>query len=79
MSQTDKCEVAQGLKVVLIISLIIINHSRMIQALRFIEISKYDDDDGLPLYGGHFSGKTSKIDHTNHINMLYLNAGIEIQ
>ena len=51
----------------------------MIQALRFIEISKYDDDDGLPLYGGHFSGKTSKIDHTNHINMLYLNAGIEIQ
>ena len=43
MCQTDKCVVAQGLKVVLIIKLIIINHSRMIKAFRFIEISKYDD------------------------------------
>ena len=43
MCQTDKCVVAQGFKVVLIINLIIIDHSRMIQAFRFIEISKYDD------------------------------------
>ena len=35
--------VAQGLKVVLLINLIIIDHSRMIQTFRFIEISKYDD------------------------------------
>ena len=43
MCQTDKYVVAQGLKVVLIINLIIIDNSRMIQAFRFIEISKYDD------------------------------------
>ena len=43
MCQTDKCVVAQGLKVVFIINLIIIDHSIMIQAFRFIEISKYDD------------------------------------
>ena len=43
MYQTDKCVVAQVLKVVVIINLIIIDHSRMIQAFRFIEISKYDD------------------------------------
>ena len=43
MCQIDKCVVAQGLKVVLIINLIIIDNSRMIQAFRFIEISKYDD------------------------------------
>ena len=43
MCQTDKCVVAQGLKVVFIINLIIIDHSRIIQALRFIKISKYDD------------------------------------
>ena len=43
MCQTDKCVVAQGLKVVLIINLIIIDHLRMTQAFRFIEISKYDD------------------------------------
>ena len=42
MCQTDKSVVAQGLKVVLIINIIIIDHSRMIQAFRFIEISKYD-------------------------------------
>ena len=35
--------VAQGLKVVVIINLIIIDHSRMIQAFRLREISKYDD------------------------------------
>ena len=29
---------------VLIVNLIIIDHSRMIQAFRFIEISKYDND-----------------------------------
>ena len=37
MCQTDKCVVAQDLKLVLII-----DHSRMIQACRFIDISKYD-------------------------------------
>ena len=47
MCQTDKCVVAQGFKVVLIINLIIIDHSRMIQGFRFIEISKYDDDGQL--------------------------------
>ena len=35
--------IAQGFKVVLSINIIIIDHSRMIQAFRFIEISKYDD------------------------------------
>ena len=35
--------VAQGFKVILLINLIIIDHSRMIQAFRFIELSKYDD------------------------------------
>ena len=43
MCQTDKCVVAQGLNVVFIINLIIIDHSIMIQAFRFIKISKYDD------------------------------------
>ena len=43
MYQTDKCVVAQVLKVVVIINFIIIDHSRIIQAFRFIEISKYDD------------------------------------
>ena len=47
MCQTDKCVVAQGLKVLLIINLIIIDHSRMIQAFRFIEIPKYDDGSQL--------------------------------
>ena len=35
--------VVQVLKVVVIINLIILDHSRMIQAFRIIEISKYDD------------------------------------
>ena len=39
--------VAQGLKAVLIINLIIMDHSRMIQAFRFIEILKYDDGSQL--------------------------------
>ena len=43
--------VAQVLKVVVIINLIIIDHSRMIQAFRFIEISKYDDGDQLTTRG----------------------------
>ena len=34
---------AQGVKVVVIINLIIIDHERMIQAFRIIEISKCDD------------------------------------
>ena len=48
MCQTDKCVFAQGLKVVLIINLIMIDHSRMIQALRFIEISKYNGGQVMP-------------------------------
>ena len=51
MYHTDKCVVAQVLKVVVIINLIIIDHSRMIQAFRFIEISKYDDGDQLTTHG----------------------------
>ena len=47
MCQTGKCVVVQGLKVVLIINLIIIDHSRIIQAFRFIEISKYGDGSQL--------------------------------
>ena len=43
MYETDKCVVAQGLKVVVIINLIIADHSRMIQAFRLLEISNYDD------------------------------------
>ena len=46
MYQTDKCVVAQILKVVVTINLIIIDHSRMIQAFRFI-ILKYDDGSQL--------------------------------
>ena len=43
--------VAQVLKVVVIINLIIIDHSRMIQAFRIIEISKYDDGGQLATRG----------------------------
>ena len=43
MCQTDKYVAEQGLKVVLIINLIVLDHSRKIQAFRFIEISKYYD------------------------------------
>ena len=47
MCQTGKCVVVQGLKVVLIMNLIIIDRSRIIQAFRFKEISKYDDGSQL--------------------------------
>ena len=40
--------VAQGLKVVLIMNPIVIDHSGMIQAIRFIEISKYDGGQLMP-------------------------------
>ena len=56
MVQTDKCVVAQGLKVVLIINLITIDHSRMIQAFRFIKISKYDD-------GGQIMPRSSTVQY----------------
>ena len=55
MCQTDKCVVAQGLKVFFIINLIIIDHSIMIQGFRFIETSKYDDGGQLmPRSSTHF-------------------------
>ena len=59
MYQTDKCVVAQVLKVVVIINLIIIDHSRMIQAFRFIEISKYDDGGQLTTRGQLMQGSSS--------------------
>ena len=58
MYQTDKCVVAQVLKVVVIINLIIIDHSRMIQAFRIIEISKYDDDGQLTTRGQLMQGSS---------------------
>ena len=59
MYQTDKCVVAQVLKVVVIINLIIIDHSRMIQAFRFIEISKYDDGGQLTTRGQLMQGSST--------------------
>ena len=59
MYQTDKCVVAQVLKVVVIINLIIIDHSRMIQAFRIIEISKYDDGGQLTTRGQLMQGSSS--------------------
>ena len=59
MYQTDKCVVAQVLKVLVIINLIIIDHSRMIQAFRFIEISKYDDDGQLTTRGQLMQGSST--------------------
>ena len=61
MYQTDECVSAQGLKVVVIINLIIIDHSRMIQAFRFIEISKYDDGGQLTTHGQLMQGSSSSI------------------
>ena len=58
MYQTDKCVVAQVLKVVVIINFIIIHHSRMIQAFRFIEISKYDDGGQLTTRGQLMQGSS---------------------
>ena len=59
MYETDKCVVAQVLKVVVIINLIIIDHSRMIQAFRFIEISKYDDGGQLTTRGQLMQGSST--------------------
>ena len=59
MYQTDKCVVAQILKLVVVINLIIIDHSRMIQAFRFIEISKYDDGGQLTTHGQLMRGSSS--------------------
>ena len=59
MYQTDKCVVAQVLKVVVIINLIIIDPSRMIQAFRFIEISKYDDGGQLTTCGQLMQGSST--------------------
>ena len=58
MYQTDECVSAQVLKVVVIINLIIIDHSRMIQAFRFIEISKYDDGSQLTTRGQLMQGSS---------------------
>ena len=59
MYQTDKCVVAQVLKVAVIINLIIIDHSRMIQAFRIIEISKYDDGGQLTTRGQLMQGSST--------------------
>ena len=59
MYQTDKCVVAQVLKVVVIINLIIIDHSRMIQAFSIIEISKYDDGGQLTTRGQLMQGSST--------------------
>ena len=61
MNQTDKCVVAQVLKVVVIINLIIIDHSRMIQAFRIIEISKYDDGGQLTTRGQLMQGSSTRL------------------
>ena len=61
MYQTDKCVVAQVLKVVVIVNLIIIDHSRMIQAFRIIEISKYDDGGQLTTRGQLMQGSSTCI------------------
>ena len=61
MYQTDKCVVAQVLKVVVIINLIIIDHSRMIQAFRVIEISKYDDGCQLMTRGQLMQGSSTRV------------------
>ena len=67
MYQTDKCVVAQVLKVVVIINLIIIDHSGMIQAFRFIEISKYDDGGQLTTHGQLMQGSsTVKLNRTGY-------------
>ena len=61
MYQTDECVSAQVLKVVVIINLIIIDHSRMIQAFRFIEISKYDDGGQLTTCGQLMQGSSTRV------------------
>ena len=65
MYQKDKCVVAQALKVVVMINLIIIDHSRMIQAFRFIEISKYDDGGQLTTRGQLMQGSSITLEPLN--------------
>ena len=73
MYQTDKCVVAQVLKVLVIINLIIIDHSRMIQAFRFIEISKYDDDGQLTTRSQLMQGSSTVIlNHQNNEKYIYI-------
>ena len=60
MHQTDEGVSAQVLKVVVIINLIIIDHSRMIQAFRFIEITKYDDGGQLTTRGQLMQGSSTQ-------------------
>ena len=76
MYQTDKCVVAQVLKVVVIINLIIIDHSIMIQAFRIIEISKYDDGGQLTTRSQLMQG-SSTVSHRNYysFNNLSLHPG----
>ena len=71
MYQTDKCVVAQVLKVVVIINLIIIlvDHSRMILAFRFIEISKYDDGGQLTTRGQLMQGSSSQYTGFRYIHI----------
>ena len=59
MYQTDKCVVAQVLKVV--------DHSRMIQAFRFIEISKYDDGGQLTTHGQLMQGSSNIMNFEMHL------------
>ena len=46
---------------VIIINLIVIDHSRMIQAFRFIEISKYDDGGQLTTHGQLMQGSSTEL------------------
>ena len=79
MYQTDKCVVAQVLKLVVIINLIIIDHSRMIQAFRFIEISKYDDGGQLTTRGQLMQGSSILINGTtrNGISQVPINRSVD--
>ena len=71
MYQTDKCVVAHVLKVAVIINLIIIDHSRMIQAFKIIEISKYDDGGQLTTRGQLMQG-SSRQPQRKYENLKYL-------
>ena len=59
VSNRQICVVAQVLKVAVTINLIIIDHSRMIQAFRIIEISKYDDGGQLTTHGQLMQGSST--------------------
>ena len=77
MYQTDKCVVAQVSKVVVVINFIIIDHSRMIQAFRFIEISKYVDGGQLMQGSSRMPPQYPiwRVESGNHRNVLpiYIN------